>query len=101
MVDSFQSCTGRKASKAVVDSTYRYQLLLAQLEEMIDPNEPDVKISSPVLPVISNVSNQMHRSHVKIANNLEYRVAVQKGKQIDPRANQETNVRGFLWKRRQ
>ena len=50
-----QSRSDREATKAVADTKIRYQLMLARIEEITDPNEPEVKILSLVLPVINDV----------------------------------------------
>ncbi len=50
-----QSRSDREATKAVADTKVRYQLLLARIDEISDPNEPGVTILSLVLPAISDV----------------------------------------------
>ena len=57
-----QSRTDREATKAVADSIFRYQLMLAHLEDVQDPHEPDIKVVTVVLPEISPIFNNVLES---------------------------------------
>jgi hypothetical protein len=50
-----QSSTDRETTKANMDTLSRYQLMLAQITTIPDPNNRDIKIATVVLPDITDV----------------------------------------------
>jgi hypothetical protein len=53
--DPPQSRTDRETGKTNADSLARYRLMLARLEESPDPNDPDLMITTVVLPDINPI----------------------------------------------